>query len=141
MELWEVRDEYGNKTGKILERGQPMSDEEYALGVFVLISNSEGDYLIQKRAKNKKIFPGRWEFTGGGVICGEDSKSAAIREVFEEVGLQLAENELKLVGKLKKKKRSIDFWLAQSDFRIEDCILDQNEVEKVAIVSSAKVIE
>ena len=37
----------------------------------VWIQNDKGEFLIQKRCKTKRVFPGVWSITGGGVDTGE----------------------------------------------------------------------
>lgn len=135
MELWDIRDKWGKVTGRIIERGQPLQDEEYVLGVFVLVRNTEGKYLIQKRSARKKKFPGRWDLTGGAVVSGEDSSEAALREVLEEVGLKLDLSSLQLVGRLKLMNRLVDLWLAELEFGIEDCAVCEDEVDEIALVT------
>ncbi len=43
-------------------------------------------------------FHGLLEFPGGGIEAGEIPEQAAVREIQEEVGLDLQENDLKLMG-------------------------------------------
>ena len=89
IELWDILDEDGNKTGELVARGRPMKQDEYHLVVHVWIRNSKGQFLISKRTPNK-TFPNMWETTGGSAIKGEDSLSAALREVREEIGINLS---------------------------------------------------
>lgn len=60
MELWDILDGEGNKTGKTIERGKRMGQDEYHLLVQVWIKNSNGEFLITKRSPNKKLFPNMW---------------------------------------------------------------------------------
>lgn len=135
MELLDIRDEWGNITERTIERGQPMEEKDYVLGVYVLIRNREGMYLIQKRPMNKRVFPGRWDLTGGAVISGVDSREAVLREVNEEVGLKLDTTSLQLVGRLKLKNKLVDLWLVELDFSIEDCTACEDEVDEIALVT------
>lgn len=58
--------------------------------VHVLVFNSKGELLLQKRAMNKDVAPGKWDTSvGGHVIPGEDIITAAKREAFEELGITL----------------------------------------------------
>lgn len=63
-----------------------MEDGEYHLSVHVWLLNHNGEFLLIKRSPNKG-YPNMWESTGGSAIAGDDSLSAAIREVKEETGL------------------------------------------------------
>ena len=90
-EYWDILDETGAKTGRIHERGLPMQQGEYHLSVTIWIRNSRGEFLISQRAPTKNM-PLMWEPTSGGVISGEDGLSAALREVREELGIELCPN-------------------------------------------------
>ncbi len=56
---------------------------------YILIVNSKGEILIQKRSKTKDIYPGLWEIAAGGVVNdAETYAEAAVREVEEETGIK-----------------------------------------------------
>lgn len=55
--------------------------------VHLLVKNSKGDLLLQKRSANKKSYPLHWSMSvGGHVQSGETYREAAIREAQEELG-------------------------------------------------------
>lgn len=88
VEFWDIVDEYGHKTGKILEKGKPMQKGDYHLSVTVWIQNHKGEFLISKRTPNEHT-PNMWEPTSGSAIAGEDGLTAALRETKEELGISL----------------------------------------------------
>ena len=56
--------------------------------VHVLVFNDAGNLLLQKRSMNKDVAPGKWDTSvGGHVSPGEDLKTAALREMKEELGV------------------------------------------------------
>ena len=122
MELWDLYTEYREPTGRTHIRGEEIPDGLYHLVVHVWIKNSKGEYLISQRAADRPVFPLMWETVGGSVLAGEDSLTGAIREVKEEVGLDLSPESGRL---LFTKVRSIingkqysdiaDIWLFQCD--------------------------
>ena len=57
---------------------------DMATGVLV----HEGKVLIQKRRPDD-VWPGLWEFPGGGIEQGETPKQAVVREYMEEVSLHV----------------------------------------------------
>ncbi|MBI5634593.1 MAG: NUDIX domain-containing protein [Nitrospirae bacterium] len=57
--------------------------------VHVMVFNSQGNLLLQKRSKNKDIAPGKWDTSvGGHVNPGEEIHDAAVREMKEELGIE-----------------------------------------------------
>lgn len=50
----------------------------------------DGDkYLILKRAPDAHTYPNHWDFPGGRLNAGEDTKKGLEREVFEETELKV----------------------------------------------------
>jgi isopentenyldiphosphate isomerase len=59
--------------------------------VHVLIFNARGEIFLQKRSLKKDNHPGVWDSSASGHLdCGEDYDACAIREVGEELGVELA---------------------------------------------------
>jgi isopentenyldiphosphate isomerase len=57
--------------------------------VHLHVTDSRGRLYLQKRSRNKKIQPGRWDTSvGGHVDSGETVESALIRETREELGIE-----------------------------------------------------
>jgi isopentenyldiphosphate isomerase len=75
--------------------GQKPRDEVHRLGlmhraVHVLVFNSRGEVFLQKRSMKKDRQPGLWDSSASGhVDSGEDYDACAVRELGEEIGLQL----------------------------------------------------
>ena len=63
--------------------------------VAILIINNKKQVLLQKRSANKRFEPNKWSLCAGHVGAKESLESAAIRELKEEVGIDLTTNELK----------------------------------------------
>ncbi len=58
----------------------------------------EGRFLVVKRSPTDDFLPNCWEFVGGGVQEKETVKNALIREIKEEVGLDISDKNTKLIG-------------------------------------------
>ena len=59
--------------------------------VHVLLFNARGELFLQKRSMTKDTFPGAWDSSASGHLdTGEDYDTCAVREVREELGLELA---------------------------------------------------
>lgn len=112
MEMCDVHDESGTRTGRIVARNTPLGQGEYYLSVQVWLRNEDGDYLIQQRAHHLTTGPGMWATTAGYVISGEDSVTGAMREVIEELGIALTPAALSQLLSLKKDDRIEHVWLA-----------------------------
>lgn len=82
------------------------------LVVHVWIRDEAGDYLVQQRAHDRPVDPGVWAVTAGYVQAGEDSRSAALRETREELGLSLLPAQLQRLTQHALNDRFEDIWLA-----------------------------
>jgi 8-oxo-dGTP diphosphatase len=131
MEIWDILDNDGNKTGRTIERDKPMAEGDYHLVVHVWIRNSKNEYLISKRTPNK-TFPNMWDTVGGSAILGESSLEAAIREVKEEIGLDLSKSDGKIIKRLTRSKRDssdiVDIWFFEKDAEISGLVYQPDEV-------------
>ena len=126
-EIWDIYDENRNKTGKTILRSEhPRGENEYHLAVHIRIHNDEGQWLISKRTPNKH-FPLLWECTGGSALAGDDSLTAALRELQEETGLLLPPEKGRIVHRFRKDHYFCDVWLFEFDFQPEQIRLLENE--------------
>ena len=90
MEIWDVYDENRIKTGRTMVRGDAFKEGDYHVVVHVCIFNSEGKMLIQQRQSFKHGWSNMWDVTAGGsAVAGDSSRTAAEREVMEEIGLKI----------------------------------------------------
>ncbi|MCC5912691.1 MAG: NUDIX domain-containing protein [Clostridiaceae bacterium] len=140
MELWDILDKNRNKTGRIAERGKSMNPGEFHLVVFAFIKNSKGQILISKRTPNK-TFPNTWEITGGSAIAGDDSYSAIVREVKEELGIDLTSSGRILMSTVYEGECShfADAWLFEQEIDIEDVICQPEEVSEARFASKEEI--
>lgn len=113
MEWCDVFDDSGTRTGRTAARGTELRQGEYYLVVQVWIRNERGEYLIQQRAPHLDSGPGIWATTAGYVLAGEESMAGAIREVREELGIQLLPASLRRFERLNMENRIEDIWLAE----------------------------
>lgn len=98
MEIWDLYDREGNRTGETWERangGRTIPDGRYHLVCDVLVKHVDGTYLLTKRHPDKEAYPGYWEASAGGsAVVGEDPVTCARRELFEETGIRAEEYRL-----------------------------------------------
>ena len=87
-ELLTIVDENDNVI-KGEERKLVHSSEMWHRAVNILIFNSRGELLIQKRSADKDKYPNAYDFSASGhVDFGEDYETAALREMEEELGIK-----------------------------------------------------
>lgn len=89
-ELIDVLDENGIKTGEILPRKEVHKRGLWHRIIVVAIVNEKNEILIQQRSNNKDKNPGMWDISvTGHLSAGQDSLTAATREISEEVSVSL----------------------------------------------------
>ena len=90
MELIDVLDENGIFTGQVLPRDEIHKQGLWHRAIIVIIVNEENEVLIQQRAANKEKNANLWDVSvAGHISAGQDSLSAAAREINEEVSVDL----------------------------------------------------
>lgn len=130
MELWDLLDENGNPLGRTHIRGEALPQGTYHRTVDIYTVNSRGELLITLRAPDKETYPNMWEVTGGSVIAGEDSRTAARRELREETGLAVGESEIEFLTTDRGRTTLMDIYLVRKD--AETACLTMQEGETAA---------
>ncbi len=94
----DVYDEGRKPLGLVIDRrSQRLQRGQYMLYAIVMVCDPQGRLLITRRALDKAWAAGWWEVPGGGVMAGETTREAAVREVGEETGLDLSRARLELL--------------------------------------------
>ena len=137
-EFWDVYDENRLFQNKTIRRGDPFAPGEYYVCCEIWIQNSHGEMLVTQRHPDKKA-GGLWEFVGGGVLAGENSMQAGVREVKEEIGILLTESELSLLHVYRHKNYFMDIYLVKKDVDIHSLVLNEDEVVDAKWVSKAEL--
>lgn len=144
MEKIDVLDENGNQTGEVVSR-----EEVHRLGlwhkcVHIWVINGNGEVLLQKRSAQKLTHPNMWTTaTSGHLSAGDSSIEGAIRELGEEIGLEVEESELQYLFTVKEsginnnQDRKIieneitDVYLIKKDIAVSNLKLQEEEVSEV----------
>lgn len=136
MEKWDILNANGEPIGKTTLRGKcNLKPGEYHLVVHIWIISSQGEILVQRRSDSKKLMPGEWAATGGAAIAGEDSFTAANRELFEELGISSNMHTLKKLARIKRRNSLIDIWFINTDINCTNLKLQHDEVAEARWVS------
>lgn len=102
MEYLDIVDENGLPTGEIIDR-----ETAHAKGILhrtshvwiVRMRNEKLEILLQKRCDTKESFPGCYDISSAGHIpAGVDFKESAVRELEEELGVVVKEEDLITCG-------------------------------------------
>lgn len=129
-EYWDLFDINRMIKLKHHRRGDVIPDGLYHLVVHSWIMDKSGMFLVSQRQK-RRSYALKWERTGGSVLEGESSLSGAIREVKEELGIDLS-GEISYFIKSEKRDKYHDFfdsWLFIVDKEKMHCVIDESEVK------------
>jgi len=97
-ELVDIVDEHDKPTGEKVTKTKAHKEGLLHRSAHIWIYNSKGEILIQLRAKNKLLFPNRWDISAAGhVSAGEDPITSGLRELEEELGLKATEGDLEFL--------------------------------------------
>jgi isopentenyldiphosphate isomerase len=87
-EWFEIVDEQDEVIGRALRSDCHGNPELVHRTAHVVVFSSDGRILLQKRAANKDIQPGKWDTAVGGHLApGETYEQGARREMNEELGI------------------------------------------------------
>ena len=147
MEVFDIVNEQGRPTGKTVDR--TTAHEQGILHRtshvwLVRNKNEKKEILLQKRCMEKDSFPGHWDISSAGHIpAGFEFKESAVRELKEELGIDLSEDDLILCGqrhfqyesnfhgKAFKDNQISNVYMAWYDCEPESLQLQKEEVEAV----------
>lgn len=97
-EIWDVYDVNDNKLGFDLYRDEPVPENIYHIVVEIYVVTKNNRVLVTQRHQDKS-YPLKWENTGGSILKGETSIQGAIRELYEETGIKVKENQIQFAYK------------------------------------------
>ena len=146
MEIWDLYDRDGNRTGETWERQfgnyKQIPDGRYHMVVDILVQHVDGTYLLTKRDDSKDVYPGFWEASAGGSAqTGEHPEECAKRELYEETGIRAESFELINIA-----FRDLSHSLVYSFVTVVDCdkesiVLQEEETTDYKWVDAKGLIE
>ena len=146
-ELIDCLDEFGNKTGVVKKKSDIKKDGDYHRVIAVLVVNGD-NILIHQRSNSKKVYPNLWSlFVRGHVQAGESSIDACKREIKEEIGIDINEDELEFLYTLKEKAKKKDYienmfydtYILRKDIDIKDITIQKEELNDIKFISIDEV--
>ena len=143
-EYFDVLDENGNKTGEQKLRTEVHRDGDWHRAVHIWIINQNGEVLLQRRSPNKDSNPNMLDIScAGHLSAGDESLEGAIRELKEELGLDVQPEELQLVKTFKRSSRYtetflnnefVDLYILRTEKTVDDMKMQEEEVSEIFFV-------
>lgn len=145
-ELIEVLDENGNGTGIIKHKFEIKEKGLFHRGISICILNKNNEIVMHKRSSNKKVYPNLWScFVRGHVKAHENSIDTCIREVNEELGINLDIHNIKFLYTSKNIEKNpnknyinnifFDNYITTVDVGLSDLKLQDDEVSEAKLIS------
>ena len=150
MEKWDLYTRYRELTGEDYVRQNvcKIPKDRFHLVVHVWIKNQKGEYLMSQRSANRPTYPLMWECTGGSVLKGESSLEGAIREVKEELGIDLHPQDGKILFQMIRDEingvifRDIaDVWMFNYDGLVDSSMATTDEVNDYRWMKKEEVLK
>ncbi len=135
MELLNVYNTKGESLNKMVERGYQdsnLDDGEFVGIAQIYIENDEGKYLIEESAKKtgNKYLP-----AGGHISYGETPYETIIREVKEEIGLDISSDNVISLGFIITDARIRFLFYLKKNVDIDKLVLQKEEVLNISYMS------
>ena len=130
--IWQWRQCYRRKRNK-----RPKTDKLKGI-VIIFIENSKGEFLIQKTSTSKK---GDYATTGGHVTYGSTFNESIIREVKEELGIDITNEKIIEVYNYIYNKYYQKVFYLKKDIDIKDLTIEDKEVESISWLTKEQIEE
>jgi len=144
-ELIDIVTQDGQPTGKTALKSEVHSKGYYHNTAHVWFYTSDGKILLAQRAATKTICPLLWDVSvAGHVDAGETVEQAALREVLEEIGVEIKESSLYKVGIFSCFQAYYNgivdnefhyTFIAEFKVNIDEVVFNTEEVEAIKLVS------
>ena len=137
-ELWDLYDINRNPLGRTFPRGE-MNVGEYHIVVSIWTIDTNNKILLTLRSPDKEPFPDAWECTGGSALAGETSIDAAVRELYEETGINASPEDLTLIDSETGETAFFDVYVLRRDVPLSELIFQQGETVDAKWVTMAEL--
>lgn len=140
MEYWDVYDKKGKWKRRVIKKGERLKNDEYHIIVEGWILRDDGNFIIQRRALDKKSFSGMWYCSAGGsVISRETPKEGMVREFKEELGIDISEDELSLKRIITERNTIFYIYLVRKNISLDEITLQEEEVMDIDLADPSKI--
>jgi len=147
-ELIEICDAAGNLTGEQKMKSEAHLDGSWHRAAHVWLYNFRGELLLQLRAAEKTLYPSVWDVSAAGHVgVGEKPIIAALRELEEELGLQVAPEDLEFFKVVKnsppfsgfKNNEFYHVYFCEYAGSLDELILQPEEVDQVKYFTISEI--
>lgn len=136
VELRDLYDNNNNLTGEKCIKGEHIPDDKYIKVVTLFLYNNNDQILLQKRSKEKG---GKYGLISGHPKTGETSTQGMVKEVKEEMGIDINDKEIELFHTEKTKHQLFDFFYMKKDLDLSNSVLQKEEVDDIQWFSMDQV--
>lgn len=143
-EYFDVLDENGNLTGEKKLRKDVHRDGDWHKAVHIWIINEKGEILLQRRCATKDSNPNMLDIScAGHLSSGDNSLQGALRELKEELNIEVNEDELQYIKTLKRSSKYTatfinnefdDLYILRTDKKIQDMKFQKEEISEIFYV-------
>lgn len=134
-ELWDLYDKDRKPLCLTHPRGKRLRKGTYHLAVGIWTVCDDNRLLLTLRSPEKRDWPNVWENTAGSVLAGETARQGAVRELREETGLCVTEEELTLLGTECGKNTIGDCFAVRKSFTLDDIVFQEGETVDARLVT------
>lgn len=142
-ELLDLVNEKDEVTGRVWKSVAHKDPSKIHREVAIIVFDTKGRTLIQKRSVRKAKHPGVWVNTVAGHVGKSESPEKAIeRELLEELGFSVEPQFYKKIFDRFKNEESRFFWIYYAIIKkIPEVKIDKEEVEEVLWIKPPKLAE
>lgn len=144
-EMLDVLNSDGTPTGETISKKDAHKNGVWHRAAHVWFVNNNKEILLQKRADHIESHPGEYDISAAGhLTAGDTFIRGALREVKEELGIELEEKELVKIGELSCEstqhegkyinKEYNDIYVVKKDIPISDFTIQESEVSLIKYI-------
>jgi len=144
-EMLDILNSDGTLTGEIISKKDAHKNGVWHRAAHVWFFNNNNEILLQKRANHIESHPGKYDISAAGhLTAGDTFIKGALREVKEELGIELEEKDLVKIGELHNEstqhegkyinKEYNDIYVVKKDIPISEFIIQESEVSLVKYI-------
>lgn len=152
MEYLDIVDEKGKPVGRKKLRREVHGTGDLHKTVHIWVVNFKNEILLQKRGPAKETYPGKWDISSAGHIkAGENSLNSAVKELKEELGIEISPADLKYLFTIRTRavlnretfidNEISDIYLFRRNVDIKELCFPNKEVSEVSFMPLKRLKE